>query len=159
MARRIFLALTAACTIAAMPAFADVTGDVVAQLQSMGFSRVVVERTLLGRVKIEASGTDGNREIILNPRTGEILRDVFWPIGQGGNSRLLSGSGDGSDDRDDDDRDDDDNSGSESSDDDDDNSGSGSDDDGGSGSSGGDDDNSGSGSDSDDDDDDDDDDD
>lgn len=105
MLRRILFAVATASALAAASAHADVTRDVVTQLQGMGYSRVIVERTLLGRVKIDAAGDQGRREIIINPRTGEILRDVFWPLGALGTGQLLaSGS---SSDRDDRDRDDD----------------------------------------------------
>jgi hypothetical protein len=117
---------------------ADITQDVVAELRSMGYSQISVERTLLGRVKIEAEGSEGSREIIVNPRTGEILRDLFIRASGGNSGRLLRDDSRDDDDGDrDDDRDDDrDNSGSGSDDrdedrddsDDRDNSGSGSDD-------------------------------
>lgn len=131
-----------------LPAFADIADDVVSELRSMGYDEISVERTLLGRVKIEAEGAAGEREIIVNPRTGEILRDLFIRAQDGSSGRLLrddddacdvneqdgdcdpddgggSGRDGGDDDRDDDGRDDDDNS---NDDDDSDNSGSGSDD-------------------------------
>lgn len=63
--------------------FAD---SVVGQLRAQGFDHVNVERTLLGRVRIRADHTDGTREIILNPRTGEILRDL-WIGGSEGQQR------------------------------------------------------------------------
>lgn len=37
----------------------------------------MTERTWLGRVRISANGDLGQREIILNPRTGEVLRDII----------------------------------------------------------------------------------
>jgi hypothetical protein len=59
------------------PALADYQNDIVRQLEGMGFARIDVSRTLLGRVRIVAAGEDGTREIILNPNTGEILRDLW----------------------------------------------------------------------------------
>ena len=125
---------------------ASYTEDLVAQLVSLGFSDITAETTLLGRVKIRASRADGMREVVINPRTGEILRDIWIPSGNGAPRTVLndvdgngqSGSG----------RDDDGSSGSGSGDD---NSGPGSSggDDNNSGSGSGDDDNSGSGSDDD----------
>lgn len=123
--------------------FAD---SVVGQLRAQGFDHVAVERTMLGRVRIRADHADGTREIILNPRTGEILRDLWIGGSQdtprtgrlvtdddgedGGKGR---GRGRGSDDDDDDDDDGDDGG--------DDDSGGGDDSDsGGGGDSGGDDD-------------------
>lgn len=109
---------------------ASFTEDVVAQLVKLGFSNITAETTLLGRVKIVASRSDGLREIVINPRTGEILRDVWMPSANN-SAAPRTVLNDYDDDEDDD------------------NSGSGSDDDNsGSGSSGDDrdDDNSGSGS-------------
>lgn len=91
----------------------------------MGYSDILVSRTLLGRVKIEADGDEGRREIIVNPRTGEILRDLFLRLGDGAEGRLLRDDGNRSSGRssrgDDDDRDDD--SADDGDDDDDDDSG------------------------------------
>jgi hypothetical protein len=145
-------------------AHASATQDrIVAELQEQGFSRIEVSRTLLGRTRIVAEGEGVEREIILNPASGVILRDflkrlddgdadddVGTAVGTAGGSEGVSGGGggggtsgssgsgrDGSDDRDGDD-----NSGSGSS-----GSGGDSDDDSGDdGDSGDDSDNSGSGS-------------
>jgi hypothetical protein len=122
------LATTLAAFLAASAAFADYEQDIVRQLQGMGFSRVEVSRTLLGRVRITAAGADGTREIILNPNTGEILRDLWLRQDGRSSDRALLDGGGGSDDRssgsgssgggssgsDDDDDDDNDNSGSNS---------------------------------------------
>lgn len=62
----------------AMPAMAeDMVTGITGQLRDLGFDRIEVGRTLLGRTRIVASSADGEREIILNPRTGEILRDLW----------------------------------------------------------------------------------
>ncbi len=62
------------------PALAGPYDDnVVAQLTSQGFGHIATERTWLGRVRITAERTDGQREIILNPKSGEILRDLWNP--------------------------------------------------------------------------------
>ena len=144
MKRRTILAIAAvlSATLAGFPTQADIVDDVVAELKGMGYAEITVERTLLGRVRIMAYDEGGYREIIVNPRTGEILRDLFVRSGGHRGKRLLRDT-----DRDDDDRDDDrddDNSGSgsdsdDSDDRDDDNSGSGSN----SGSGGSDDDDNG----------------
>ncbi|GHC54297.1 hypothetical protein [Neogemmobacter tilapiae] len=55
------------------------TDDLVAQLRGQGFQKVTITRTLLGRVLILGSAAEGQREIVLNPNTGEILRDYFRP--------------------------------------------------------------------------------
>lgn len=94
MRRRPFIAIVGACILLAGPAVADVQDDIVRQLQSMGFSQVEVSRTLLGRVRITAEGADGSREIIVNPMTGEILRDLWRRSGgNASDSALLSGAG------------------------------------------------------------------
>lgn len=93
---------------------ASYADDLVAQLMGMGYTDITVAVTWLGRVKIQAHRDGGIREVVLNPLTGEILRDV-WYAGEGGSEgrRLLgdvssshSGSGSGSDDDRDDDEDD-----------------------------------------------------
>lgn len=51
--------------------------QVVAQLKEQGYETIEVRRTLLGRYWIIADAEDIHREIVINPRTNEILRD-FW---------------------------------------------------------------------------------
>lgn len=48
-----------------------------AELRTHGFTDVQVTRTLLGRTRIVADSKRGQREIVLDPRTGQILRDLF----------------------------------------------------------------------------------
>lgn len=113
-----------AAGVALAAGFAD---QIVAQLRKQGFGSIVVERTWLGRVRILAERSDARREIILNPNTGEILRDLW--LSKSGNA--VQGARISDDDEDEDG--DDDNSGhggggggdSDDYDDDDDNSGSG----------------------------------
>lgn len=114
MNRRLFIlgmvTTTASVAVAGPVLAASYAEDVVAQLTSFGFSNISVETTWLGRIRILASRSDGIREIILNPRTGEILRDVWMPA-SGRASRVVlddvdevdeddddSGSGSGTDD-------------------------------------------------------------
>jgi hypothetical protein len=116
--KRQFLVGLIAVQVLAGPAMAqDFAADLQARLKSEGFRIESIGRTLLGRVRIVAQSSSGQREIILNPRTGEILRDLWITGGrnssgqspQGGNG---GGQGGGDDDDDDDDEDDDeDNSG------------------------------------------------
>ena len=150
MLRREFILLGAAAI--AVPAAAQTNPFVdalVLMLQEQGYKRFRINRTWLGRLRIRAISDMYRREIIMNPKTGEILRDFWELIGveRESKSGLFNPDDDGGyheyDDDDDDDDDDHDNSGSGSS-----NSGSGSGS-SGSGSSG-----SGSGHDDDDDDDD-----
>jgi hypothetical protein len=92
-------------------AFAQSYADqIVQQLSAQGFSDITVEITLLGRIRIKGHNGQGLREIIMNPHTGEILRDMW--IDANGNAilpRLAApgrgeDSGSGSDDDDDDDK-------------------------------------------------------
>jgi hypothetical protein len=106
MKRRGFLSGLALGLVAATQAYGqDMVASVLAQLRDQGFDDIVEERTLLGRVRITANRADGHREIIINPRTGEILRDLWEPVDGGPTSgRIIADKGQGSDDKDDDDR-------------------------------------------------------
>ncbi len=101
MNRRIFLlAATAALGLAPLRGFADVEDALLGRLRAEGFGAIKTERTWLGRVHISASGQLGQREIILNPRTGEVLRDIIvTPDGRVVSSSLVEtgagASGDG----------------------------------------------------------------
>lgn len=64
--------------LAAAPAAADALLDrVLRELRRDGFETVTVTATLLGRTRILAEGDQGSREIVINPRTGEVLRDLW----------------------------------------------------------------------------------
>ncbi len=52
------------------------TDEIIFQLQSQGYSQIEVKRTWLGRMRIFAVGDGVVREIVINPVTGEILRDA-----------------------------------------------------------------------------------
>ena len=76
MNRCLILALLLAAL--ALPAAAETPTDtVVKHLQAQGFEDIEIKRTWLGRVRIRAENDSLEREIILNPATGEILRD-YW---------------------------------------------------------------------------------
>lgn len=78
--------LTLAVLCLSLPAFAETLEEsVVRQLRAQGFTEFEVERTLLGRLKIEAKNATIEREIVINPTTGEILRD-YWEY-RSGNKR------------------------------------------------------------------------
>ncbi len=63
---------------AAAPVFAATYLDqIVSQLQGQGFTDIEIENTWLGRTRIQAKRGDVDREIVLNPNTGEILRDLW----------------------------------------------------------------------------------
>ena len=144
MDRRRFIAAAAAFVLLSTSAArADYIDDIVDWLAETGFTNITVTQTLLGRIVINATLNGRVREIACNPRTGEILRDV-WLDGSGGVPPALPADVlDDHDDSDDDDDDDgeDDHSGHGSTDD-----GSGSDDNSGHGSSNSGSSNSGSGS-------------
>ena len=55
----------------------DRSQAMIQSLQSQGFSGIEVSRTWLGRTRIVATGSAGRREIVLNPNTGEVLRDYL----------------------------------------------------------------------------------
>jgi hypothetical protein len=78
MKRRVFITGFAATLMRAGMALASgVQEDVVAQLRGQGFSQIKVATTWLGRTRITAQKGNLSREIVLNPRTGEILRDLL----------------------------------------------------------------------------------
>ena len=54
-----------------------VEDEIISQLREQGYDTIRVSRTILGRRRIEATSELYWREIIVNPRTGEILRD-YW---------------------------------------------------------------------------------
>ena len=77
MARKVMGALVMGA-LGAGPALADsVSDNIVAQLETQGCRNVSTERTGLGRTRIIAEGEAGQREIVVNPNNGEILRDMF----------------------------------------------------------------------------------
>ena len=115
MNRRSFLIAAAIFAVPATAAWADedYVTELVDLLKKQGFSDIEVTRTLLGRVRIVGVNSEGTRELICNPRTGEILRDVL--IADDGNSQTVasdsgskgssgnsgnSGNDDGNDDKD-----------------------------------------------------------
>lgn len=60
---------------ASMAVAGPVDDAIVQQLQDQGYTAVDVRKTLLGRIRIIAASKTRVREIILNPNSGEILRD------------------------------------------------------------------------------------
>ncbi len=100
MTTRRILGILLVAGLLAGPALAGSYEDnVLEQLQAQGYANIRLSRTLLGRSRIVAVTGDYSREIILDPNTGEILRDLWARIAppatsSGGNS---DGSGSGSD--------------------------------------------------------------
>ncbi|MFY0660195.1 MAG: hypothetical protein JXR15_06860 [Shimia sp.] len=60
-------------------------------LAEQGYHDIEIGRTFLGRARIEAEKNGMEREIIVNPRTGEILRD-YWE--EDGEHKVLGSSAD-----------------------------------------------------------------
>lgn len=92
------LPIVVAALLAATPLAAQtdsgqsVQDQIVAQLQEQGYGRIVVSRTFLGRVRVTAERGDRKREIVVNPITGEILRDLLRT-----DNRYAGGEGSSSD--------------------------------------------------------------
>lgn len=61
----------------------SLTDEILRQLRMQGYGKFRVSRTWLGRTRILAFRGGSQREIVVNPRTGEILRDVFHGKGDG----------------------------------------------------------------------------
>lgn len=101
------------------PALAtDRVDQIVQSLRREGYTRIEIGRTWLGRTRIIASGGPGRREIVVQPATGEVLRDFESVDDNNDDDDSGRGRGRGRG-RGGDDDDDDDNSGSDDSDDDD----------------------------------------
>jgi hypothetical protein len=49
--------------------------QVIRELTELGYREFTVQKTWLGRVRIVARGQKGEREVVLNPSTGVVLRD------------------------------------------------------------------------------------
>lgn len=65
---------------AASAAAASYEDRLIAHLRALGYGDITLSFTLLGRAQIIAISKDDTREIVLNPRTGEILRDFAQSI-------------------------------------------------------------------------------
>ncbi len=77
------------------PAYAeDFVTEIVSELRSQGYTSVVVEHTLLARAQIRASRGGATREVVVNPRTGEILRDLRIHGDQSGTAEVKDEDGD-----------------------------------------------------------------
>ena len=72
------LALGASLCVAA-GALAETQDEIVAQMQKQGFKSIEVSTTWLRRVRIVGEGQPGAREVVLDPRNGEVLRDFTAP--------------------------------------------------------------------------------
>lgn len=73
-------ACAAAALLAASPGSAAPPDEAwTARLRAEGYATVTVRRSLLGRVWIVATGPQGTREVVVDPVTGEVLRDLLSP--------------------------------------------------------------------------------
>ena len=78
MNRRSLMTAAFAAILLGSPAFAfDVVDEMLNELRQQGYRNVEVSRTLLGRTRITAENAKFTREIVVDPRTGEVLRD-YW---------------------------------------------------------------------------------
>lgn len=80
MNRRAFLSMTTLASLgAAGIAHAQTPIErIETVLRRQGFRNIETSRTLLGRVRITADRAGFTREIIVNPRSGEVLRDILF---------------------------------------------------------------------------------
>ena len=100
--KREFVFMTA--MVFATPTFAQSVEDsVISQLRAQGFDNITVERTFLGRLRFEAFSDTLERELVINPNTGHVLRDVWEALDD--DDRPFSRIGDPHDDEEDDDDD------------------------------------------------------
>ncbi len=84
MQRRRFISLLTAALMAAGPVSGQsLRESVIAQLAGQGFARITVSRTLLGRMRFVAENDLYRREIVINPGTGEVLRDYLVEVATG----------------------------------------------------------------------------
>ncbi|MEO9575495.1 MAG: hypothetical protein ABJ263_08465 [Tateyamaria sp.] len=109
-----WLSVCAVCLALSGPVSGGPAEDnVIRQLSEQGFNQIEVSRTWLGRSRIVSRRGDMVREIIINPLTGEILRD-YWRTRSRGEGQTLfnppsgeAGGGEAGKNDDDDDYDDD----------------------------------------------------
>lgn len=79
MLRTIALSLTLMLTPIAALANPDIAAPVIERIESQGYTVEEVRRSWLGRLIITARNKDSQREIVLNRKTGEVLRDTAFP--------------------------------------------------------------------------------
>jgi hypothetical protein len=69
--------------LAFTPIFAaaqTVQEQIIAQLTDQGFANFEISRTFLGRVRVVTQSDRLQRELVFNPKTGEMLRDYWEPL-------------------------------------------------------------------------------
>lgn len=73
--------LSMALIAVAAPVFGEELDDALTrQLKAQGYVRIETSYTLLGRLRIDAQKGNARREIVVNPTTGEILRDYVTHV-------------------------------------------------------------------------------
>ena len=87
MVRRFFLTAMLAALWAPASLAQDAEAQVRALLRDQGYVIIRVERTLLGRIQVWAERGTIRREIVINRRSGEILRD-YRHKDRGGSSAM-----------------------------------------------------------------------
>jgi hypothetical protein len=98
MMRKMFLTAAALTALTLGPALAQTYElDIAAQLREQGYQNITLSHTWLGRTRIVALLGSDLREIVLDPNTGEILRDLSRTVmAEGGTGRgndAMPGSG------------------------------------------------------------------
>ena len=93
--KRVLIPLLIAAGLFGPPSHAATSEErIVNELREQGFTRVEIRRTLLGRTRILATSPAYEREIVINPASGVILRDYWTVRGSAGNdgpSRIVGG--------------------------------------------------------------------
>ena len=75
------LAATLVAMLLAAPVAAETLQDqLTAQLRAQGYHSITASSTWLGRLRVMALIGNERREIVINPYTGEILRDYQGPV-------------------------------------------------------------------------------
>ena len=83
------LVLMAVVAVAAPAGAQTVEDSIIRQLRAQGFTEFDVSRSWLGRIVIQAENETLEREIVVNPQTGEILRDYWRERGDRSAPRIL----------------------------------------------------------------------
>ncbi len=77
---RIALALLLGTSAAMAETKSQLTEPIVSRLQEEGYVVVQIKRTWLGRILIISQNGEFLREVVINPHTGEILRDKLFAL-------------------------------------------------------------------------------
>lgn len=87
--RALACSVLAMAVLAAAPVLAEtVVERIERELVQQGFTTIKSHRTWLGRVLIDATNATEKREIVVNPTSGEILRDFTRTLGGQGSADL-----------------------------------------------------------------------